>query len=118
MSQTLSLYRLQQVDNKLDRIQVRLKDIHQLMTDNAELNQARDLSESADGHFFSTTQMLKVAEQDVQEQRVKIEQTEFSLYSGKNHSPKELIDLQNDVAAQKRQLVEIGGCPTRCHAVG
>ena len=36
---------------------------------------------------------------------IKIEQTQSSLYGAKSHSPKELQDLQNDLASLKRHLV-------------
>ncbi len=37
-------------------------------------------------------------------QKVKIEQTEATLYGGKVRNPKELQDLQNEAAALKRYL--------------
>jgi predicted nucleic acid-binding Zn-ribbon protein len=47
---------------------------------------------------------LKQGELDVQSQQIKIQQTDASLYSGNVHNPKELQDLQNEVAALKRHL--------------
>jgi uncharacterized pyridoxal phosphate-containing UPF0001 family protein len=38
---------------------------------------------------------LKQTEADVEKQRIKIEQTESSLYGGRVQNPKELQDLQN-----------------------
>ena len=107
MSQTLSLYRLQQIDSQIDRLRARLKDIQKLLDDDAELRRLNEQSEAAKARCQSADQTLKEAERDVQSQLIKIEQTQSSLYGGKSHSPKELQDLQNDVAALKRHLVTL-----------
>jgi predicted nucleic acid-binding Zn-ribbon protein len=105
MSQTLSLYRLQQVDSQIDRAQIRLQAIQKTLEDDNELRLAKERSDSAKDVYQSCDQVLKQAEVDAQSQRIKIEQTEANLYAGKGHSPKELLDLQNDVAALKRHLI-------------
>jgi predicted nucleic acid-binding Zn-ribbon protein len=107
MSQTLSLYRLQQADNQIDRAQARLQTIQITLDDYAELHLANERADSTNVICQSAEQALKQAEADAQSQRIKIEQTESSLYGGKGHSPKELLDLQNDVAALKRHLVTL-----------
>jgi len=101
MSQTLSLYRLQQTDNQIDRIQSRLLAIQNELEDDVELRLTKEQDASAKIHFHVITQALKQAEDAVYNQRIKIEQTEASLYAGKGHSPKELQDLQNDLTALK-----------------
>jgi predicted nucleic acid-binding Zn-ribbon protein len=105
MSHTLSLFRLQQIDTQLDRVQTRLNKIQDILGDDKELqisservNASRTVCQSAD-------QNLKQTELETRNQRIKIEQTEASLYTGKGHSPKELLDLQNDIASLKRFLV-------------
>jgi len=107
MSQTLSLYRLQQADSQIDRAQARLQAIQKTLDDDAELRLANEWAESTLAICQSGDRALKQAEVDAQSQRIKIEQTEASLYGGKGHSPKELLDLQNDVAALKRHLVTL-----------
>lgn len=39
MNQTLSLYRLQQIDLQIDRLQARLRTIQEILDDNAEMRQ-------------------------------------------------------------------------------
>jgi len=107
MSQTLSLYRLQQTDSQIDRIQSYMLAIQNKMDDDAELRITKEKDAFAKVHFHSVTQSLKQAEDEVYNQRIKIEQTEASLYSGKGHSPKELQDLQNDLAALKHHQVKL-----------
>ena len=107
MSQTLSLYRLQQIDSQIDRLQARLQIIQKTLEDDAELRQLSEQVQAAEARCQSAERALKQAEGDVQSQHIKIEQTQSSLYSAKSHSPKELLDLENDVAALKRHLVTL-----------
>ena len=105
MNQTLSLYRLQQIDLQIDRLQARLNVIQEILDDDAELLQLNEQAEAVEARCRAAEQALKQAEGDVQSQHIKIEQTQSSLYGTKSHSPKELQDLQNDVASLKRHLV-------------
>lgn len=107
MSQTLSLYRLQQVDSRIDRVNARLIDINKILENDSELRLATEQVDSANAAYQSAERTLKQAEIDAQDQRIKIEQTEASLYGEKGHNPKELLDLQNDVASLKRHLVTL-----------
>lgn len=104
MSAALGLYRLQQVDSQIDQIQSRLKAIRQTMENDAELRAANEQAATKDHQLKEAERLLKQSEQDVEKQRIKLEQTEASLYGGLVHNPKELQDLQKDVVALKRHL--------------
>jgi len=104
MSAALSLYRLQQVDSQIDHIQSRLKAIRQLLENDAELRTANNQSEEAENQLNEAERLLKQTEQEVEKQRIKLQQTESSLYGGLVHNPKELQDLQKDVVSLKRHL--------------
>jgi predicted nucleic acid-binding Zn-ribbon protein len=54
MSQTLSLYRLQQVDSQIDRLQTRLNQIQLELDDDAELRKVNDRVQAATAHCQST----------------------------------------------------------------
>jgi uncharacterized protein len=105
MNQTLSLYRLQQIDIQIDRLQTRLHTIQDILDNDEELRQLNEQAQAIDARLKASELVLKQAEQEVQGQHIKIEQTQSSLYGGKSHSPKELQDLQNDVVSLKRHLV-------------
>ncbi len=107
MNQTLSLYRLQQIDIQIDRLQTRFRAIQDKLDDDAELRQLNEQVKAAEIRIHASAQTLKQAEGDVQSQNIKIEQTQSDLYGGKSHSPKELQDLQNDVAALRRHLTTL-----------
>ena len=104
MSAALGLYRLQQVDSQIDQIQARLKAIRETLENDLQLRTATDSFSAADSKHKESERALKQSEAEVEKQRIKIEQTEASLYGGHVHNPKELQDLQKDVASLKRYL--------------
>jgi len=107
MSQALTLFRLQQIDLQLDRARSRLDTIQKTLEDDTSLRQLFQLAASAADEQLNAEEKQTKAEADVQSLRIKIDQTEASLYGGAVHSPKELQDLQNDVAALKRYLTTL-----------
>jgi hypothetical protein len=104
MSASLGLYRLQQVDSRIDQIQARLKAIQQTLENDLELRAATDRLAATESKYRDAERALKASEAEVEKQRIKIEQTEASLYGGQVHNPKELQDLQKDGASLKRHL--------------
>lgn len=104
MSAALALYRLQQVDSQIDQAQTRLNAIRQTLENDAELQTASEVFATANAKLKSAEQLLKQSELEVEKQRLKMQQTEASLYGGLVQNPKELQDLQKDVASLKRHL--------------
>lgn len=104
MSAALGLFRLQQVDRQMDQAQVRLSAIQQILENDAELRAALEQSAQAGDFHQQAERAVREAEAGVQAQQVKIEQAESSLYGGRVHNPKELQDLQQDIASLKRFL--------------
>ncbi|NJC98052.1 MAG: hypothetical protein FIB03_17240 [Anaerolineae bacterium] len=104
MSAALGLYRLQQVDSQMDQIRARLKTIRETLENDRELSAASNAFSAAESKFKETERLLKQSEAEVEKQRIKIEQTEASLYGGAVQNPKELQDLQKDVASLKKHL--------------
>ena len=102
MSQTFKLYRLQQIDSQLDRIRARVRQIEAALNEDQAVKEAQTNLDQATQQLEAQHKSLRYAEEKVREQRVKIEQTEATLYSGKVRNPKELQDLQNETAALKR----------------
>ena len=104
MSIALPLYRLQQIDTRLKQITTRLSIIQNTLENNAELKAAAGNLETAKTTHHRAQTALKSAEFESANQRIKLEQAESSLYSGRIHNPKELQDLQKDIASLKRNL--------------
>lgn len=107
MSITLNLYRLQQIDTRLDQVNSRLATIQAALENDAELKAARLRQQKAEAAVNDSERTLKQAENEAVSQRIKLEQAEASLYGGNIRNPKELQDLQNDVASLKRHLATL-----------
>lgn len=107
MSAALGLYRLQQVDSQIDQIESRLKSIQATLQNDEAIRSARAVFADAESRSQTAGRELKTAEAEFEKQRIKIEQAESSLYGGRVHNPKELQDLQNDVASLKRHLATL-----------
>lgn len=104
MSRPFKLYRLQQIDSQLDWMHTRLLEIEAALQDDAALRQATETAQQYENAHETARKALRRAEEEVQQLRLKIEQNEASLYGGKIRNPKELKDLENEVAALKRYL--------------
>jgi len=104
MSRPFKLYRLQQIDTQLDWIHTRLLEIETALQDDASLRQAGEAARQSEQVHEAARKALRHIEDEVLQQRIKIEQNESSLYGGKIRNPKELKDLENEVASLKRYL--------------
>jgi predicted nucleic acid-binding Zn-ribbon protein len=107
MNQAFHLARLQKIDTQIDQFSLRLKEIERLLNENALVQEAERNLKEADLALKKAGQQLRIAEDAVNAQRIKIETNESSLYAGKIHNPKELQDLQNDIASLKRYLATL-----------
>jgi uncharacterized protein len=107
MSAALGLFRLQQVDRQLDQARARHNAIREILENDAEVRAMLERTEAARDEKDQARRSLGDAELQVQSQQIKIQQAESSLYGGNVKNPKELQDLQNDVAALKRHLLTL-----------
>lgn len=107
MSASLGLYRLQQVDRQIDHARAQLDEIRQTLENDAELREALSLVETSQTQDHRVQNEMRNAEAEVESQKIKIEQVEASLYSGSVKNPKELQDLQKDVASLKKHLATL-----------
>lgn len=88
----------------MDQVRARLKTIRDTLENDLELRAALDACSAAETLHTQAVQALKQSEAEVEKQAIKIQQTEASLYGGSVHNPKELQDLQLDVASLKKHL--------------
>ncbi len=107
MSAALGLYRLQQIDSQMDQARARLETIRQALENDVELRAASERVASTEAAAREAERALRTAEANNQSQHIKIEQAESSLYGGAVRNPKELQDLQNDVASLKKYLATL-----------
>lgn len=107
MSASLGLFRLQQVDSQIDRARTRLDVIQKVIENDKELKSVQAFFDNANDKNQHALHDMKNAEIEVETLKIKIEQAEASLYGGTVKNPKELQDLQRDVASLKKYLVTL-----------
>jgi predicted nucleic acid-binding Zn-ribbon protein len=107
MSASLGLHRLQQVDRQIDHASSQLDNIRQTLENDVELRMSLSQMETAKADHHHAHHELKNAEAEVEAQKIKIEQAESSLYGGRVQNPKELQDLQKDIASLKKYLATL-----------
>ncbi len=107
MSAALGLFRLQQVDTRISQMEARSRKIQETIENDSELQAAMQHLKSAEQQEHRIDQARRTAEEGARDQLIKIQQAEASLYGGKVQNPKELRDLEADVASLKRHLAAI-----------
>lgn len=107
MSQVLGIYRLQQVDSRIDQAAARLEAIRAILENDSAMQAARSTLQKAEADVREAEKALRASQATSEAQRIKLEQVEASLYGGRIQNPKELQDLQNDLASIKRYLASL-----------
>jgi uncharacterized protein len=101
------LYQLQKIDLQIDHANQQIKKINDLLKNNAALNAAQEkLNQIKAFHEQKTAELLQV-EASARNKQIKIEQSESAMYKGNISNPKELKDLQNEIASLKKILGQI-----------
>ena len=107
MAQIFKLYRLQQLDNQIDKIEKRLTSIAGILKDNKNIVQAEANLELVQEKHSSALKQLRHAEDAVRSQKIKIEYNQTNLYAGRIQNPKELQDLQHESVALSKLLAQL-----------
>src|SRR5512137_1036336 len=103
MSRISALFRLQEIDLELDAHRARLQSIEQAFGDNPAVNAARLRASAAREKVNSARAQARSTDLDLQAVNEKISDAEKRLYSGLIANPKELRDLEQDLASLRRR---------------
>jgi len=104
VNQPFKLFRLQQVDNQLDKVRERLKEIEHLLADEQVIREAKEALETARSASETARMELLYAEEETKAQQDKLKENQTTLYGGKVNSPKELQELQLEAEVLTRHL--------------
>jgi len=107
MNRAFHLFRLQQIDTQIDQTLAKLQEIDRLLADDEAVRQAQKTADELNAALRQASQNLRQLEFAVKEQQLKIAQSETILYSGKVRNPKELQDLQKEIASFKNHLAAL-----------
>jgi hypothetical protein len=103
MTEGKDLYRLQSLDSERDSKQRRLMEIEAALGESEELKQAHQKVKSTKARVRKWTLQQRDRELESEGLSDKISRSEQKLYSGAIKNPKELTDLQAEVAALRRR---------------
>jgi hypothetical protein len=104
MNLAAHLYQLQQKDSRATRIEARIREISVELTNDSTLSAARDADKEALLDLQKARLNLKSIENEIQSLRLKIQTSETSLYGGRIQNPKELQDIQKEIASLKHRI--------------
>ena len=103
MSQTHLLYRLQQIDSDIQTRKRRLQEVLQAQKGDPALEAARARHAEAETALEQARNRQRELELELSSLNEKIKRSERRLYSGKVGNPKELSDLQQEIASLNRR---------------
>jgi predicted nucleic acid-binding Zn-ribbon protein len=107
MNQIIGFLRLQQIDTRLDLVNCRIKQIQIQLDDNKAIQQLSKQKIEIEQRIDSSSAQLKLSENALFTQQLKIQQVEANLYSGNAKIPKELQDLQAEISSLKRNYLSL-----------
>ncbi len=101
------LFQLQKLDSRLDSINDRLRKISIILSGDARIAAAEKVLAEKKNSFLNLQKKLQTIEDSIHDKRLKIEQSEASLYGGGIKNPKELQDLQKEIVSIKSNILAL-----------
>ena len=99
MREIIGLARVQHIDRQLDQFEARLQSIRIQLTNDKELKTIKANLNNLENKYQKTKLKMNSSEQELHENIKKIEESEASLYSGNIKNPKELQEVQIEIAS-------------------
>ena len=99
MSQSFNLYQLQRIDTKMDQLRQRVEKANVAIKDHKEIDTLQENLHSIEKTRDELLDNIGSIDAEIQSKKIKINQSESSLYGGKVQNPKELQALQAEIAS-------------------
>ena len=106
MSQSFNLYQLQKIDSRIDQLVHRMDEITTLVNDRTSIGLLETELRTADLKREDLLQEISDLDGDISKKKIKVNQSESSLYGGKVQNPKELQSLQAEIASINKNITE------------
>jgi len=107
MNRGFLLYRLQTIDSQIDTLENRKEEIELVIKNDENILQAETAFNNLEKERKTEKNKLDAITDEIERKRIKREQSESKLYSGKVSNPKELEDLQEEIQSLKRIIKEL-----------
>ena len=103
MSRAANLMRLQRIDTEIDAQRAALGEIERALAEDGGLASARAAQAAASARLAAANNELRSLEAEARALDDKVAEVERTLYGGGVSNPKELVDLQEELASIKRR---------------
>lgn len=107
MSLSFHLYQLQKIDSQIDQGTARIREIQAKIEADQRVAEAQAITDETQTNLKAAQSHVSRIENDAAAKRMKLEQSEASLYGGKVKIPKELQDLQHEVTSLKKVIAAL-----------
>jgi predicted nucleic acid-binding Zn-ribbon protein len=107
MSNISHLFHLQGIDDQIDLLARQIAEIDSKINSTAEMDKMEKEHKEITENLFRANQALSALESESSAVRIKIQQSESSLYGGKVSSPKELVGLQTEISMLKNKITQL-----------
>lgn len=101
------LFQLQSIDTESDRANKRMREIASILGSNEVVAQAQANLKKSQAKSEQIRSDFELINQEIQQKKAKKGQSEASLYAGKIQNPKELQDLQAEIASLSKVLADL-----------
>ncbi|BBB48481.1 zinc ribbon domain-containing protein [Pelolinea submarina] len=107
MNVGFQLFQLQSIDSELDHAQNRIKEILTAIETDKNVALAKKRVETMEAELRKIKSDFETIDYETDQKKVKKAQSEANLYSGRIQNPKELQDLQAEIASLNKMLGEL-----------
>ncbi|MBN2472582.1 MAG: hypothetical protein JXN59_17785 [Anaerolineae bacterium] len=107
MNQAQALYQLQQLDQDISQRKSRLTEIDALLGENTRVQAAEQTLAQAESDLAPWRTLVANLDLEIKSVAAKTESTEQHLYSGAVSNPKEMQDMQEEIASLKRRRAKL-----------
>ncbi|MDP3721088.1 MAG: hypothetical protein Q8R09_01395, partial [Anaerolineaceae bacterium] len=98
------LFQLQKIDTRIDALTKRLTEIDRMRNDNSARQEIEHALAQINNAYAQQKKNYDLIEEKAHAKKMKIEQSESSLYGGLVKNPKELQDLQTEIKLLKQSV--------------
>jgi predicted nucleic acid-binding Zn-ribbon protein len=106
MSQSFNLYQLERIDTRRDQLFHRADQIQKEIDDRTRIGLLENCLKDLETKRENMLNHIGDLDQEIQNKKIKINQSEASLYGGKVQNPKELQALQTEIESLNKYIAE------------
>lgn len=106
MSQSFNLYQLERIDTRKDQLLNRVEQVQKEIDDRKNIDLLENKIINLETMREDLLERIGELDLDVQNKKIRINQSEASLYGGKVQNPKELLALQTEIESLSKNVIE------------